>query len=130
VRWTTLSELLQVSDVVSLHCPLTPDTWHLLGRERLLSMKKGAILLNTARGPIVDEKALVETLSSGHLMGAGLDVFEDEPALAPGLAQLPNALLLPHAGSAAKETREAMARLAIANCLAVLEGREPQNRVV
>jgi glyoxylate reductase len=78
----------------------------------------------------VDENALVEVLRDGHLMGAGLDVFEEEPKVAPGLAGLPNALLLPHLGSASVETRQAMARLAVRNCLAVLEGREPENRVV
>ena len=124
-----VEELLRLSDVVTLHCPLTPETRHLLDRERLLSMKRGAILVNTARGPIVDEAALVEVLRSGHLMGAGLDVFEQEPKVEPGLAELPNALLLPHLGSAARETREAMARLAVRNCLAVLEGREPETRV-
>lgn len=130
VRRLPVQELLAQSDVVSLHCPLTPQTRHLLDRERLLSMKRGAILVNTARGPIVDEKALVEVLRDGHLMGAGLDVFEEEPKVAPGLAELPNALLLPHLGSATVETRQAMARLAVGNCLAVLEGREPENRVV
>ena len=126
----SLDELLAQADVVSLHCPLTLETRHLLDRDRLFAMKKGAVLINTARGPIVDEKALVEALSARHLMGAGLDVFEQEPALAPGLAKLDSVLLLPHAGSAARETREAMARLAVSNCLAVLEGREPENRVV
>ena len=129
-QWLPLGELLEKSHIVSLHCPLTPGTRHLLDRDKLLSMRKGAILLNTARGPIVDERALVEALRSGHLMGAGLDVFEEEPALAPGLAQLPNVLLLPHAGSAARETREAMARMAVSSCLAVLDGRTPENRVV
>lgn len=129
-RRVSVADLLSVSDVVSLHCPLTPQTRHLLDRERLLSMKRGAILVNTARGPIVDEAALVEVLRDGHLMGAGLDVFEEEPRVAPGLAELPNALLLPHLGSASVETRHAMARLAVRNCLAVLEGREPETRVV
>ena len=129
-RRLSLGDLLAQSDVVSIHCPLIPETRHLLDRDRLFAMKRGAILVNTARGPIVDEKALVEALRSGHLMGAGLDVFEEEPALAPGLAQLPNVLLLPHVGSAARETREAMARLAVRNCLAVLQGREPESRFV
>jgi glyoxylate reductase len=129
-RRVSLDELLRQSDIVSLHCPLTPRTRHLLDREKLFAMKRGAILVNTARGPVIDEEALVEALSQGHLMGAGMDVYEREPALAPGLAKLENALLLPHVGSAARETREAMARLAVRNCLAVLESREPECRIV
>jgi glyoxylate reductase len=129
-RFFGLDDLLARSDVVSLHCPLTDATRHLLDAGKLASMKKSAILVNTGRGPLVDEDALVACLSRGHLFGAGLDVFEREPLLAPGLAALPNVLLLPHVGSAGAETRAAMARLAVADCLAVLESREPAHRVV
>jgi glyoxylate reductase len=124
-----LEELLGRCDVVTLHCPLTPETRHLLDSKRLGSMKPGAILINTGRGPLVDETALVEALRSGHLSGAGLDVYEREPELAPGLKECPNVLLLPHAGSAGMETRAAMARMAVGDALAVLEGRQPRNEV-
>lgn len=128
-RFLPLDELLQTSDVISLHCPLTAETRHLLSRERLGMLKPSAILINTARGPLVDEEALVEALRSGALFAAGLDVFEEEPGLAPGLKDLPNVLLLPHLGSASRETREEMARLAVTDCLAVVEGRPPLHPV-
>lgn len=128
-RFVPLDELLRTSDLVSLHCPLTPATQHLLDRDRLRAMKPGAILLNTGRGALVDEAALVECLRSGPLAAAGLDVYEREPALSPGLAVLPNVVLLPHIGSASHETREEMARMAVADCLAVLEGRPPLHPV-
>jgi glyoxylate reductase len=92
-------------------------------------MKKGAYLINTARGPIVDEAALVEALESGHLAGAGLDVFEDEPRVHPGLLPRQDVVLLPHIGSATRETRTAMARLAVDNVLDLLAGRVPRNKV-
>ncbi len=129
-RYEDLDRLLAVSDAVSLHCPLTAETRHLLSAERLAAMKKGAILINTARGPVVDEAALVERLRDGHLAGAGLDVYEREPALTPGLQDLPNVVLLPHVGSAGRETRETMAKMALGDCLAVLEGREPDHPAV
>lgn len=129
-RHAELDRLLAVSDVVSLHCPLTPQTRHLLSAERLASLKPGAILINTARGPVVDEGALVEFLKQGRLLGAGLDVYEREPVLAPGLKDLPNVVLLPHIGSAGRETRETMARMALGDCLEVLEGREPDHPAV
>jgi glyoxylate reductase len=122
-RFVSLDELLRTSDVVSLHCPLVAETRHLLDRERLRMLKPSAVLINTARGPLVDEEALVKALDSGALFAAGLDVFEEEPKLAPGLRDLPNVLLLPHLGSASQETREEMARSAVTDCLAVLEGR-------
>lgn len=128
-RFMDLDPLLARADVVSLHCPLSPATRHLLDARRLRSMKPGAVLVNTARGPVVDEEALVECLREGHLLGAGLDVYEREPALAPGLRELKNAFLLPHLGSAGAETRTEMARMAIADCLAVIEGREPAHPV-
>ncbi|MGC8723802.1 MAG: 2-hydroxyacid dehydrogenase [Acidobacteriota bacterium] len=129
-RHLPLEELLAAADVVSLHCPLTPETRRLMDRRRLLAMKPGAILVNTARGPVVDEEALVECLREGRLFGAGLDVYEREPALAEGLTELPNVLLLPHLGSATEGVREAMARMAVTDCLAVLEGRRPEHGVL
>lgn len=120
-----LDELVAQVDFLSLHCPLTPETFHLMDRSRLLRMKPGAFLINVARGEVVDEGALVEVLRSGHLAGAGLDVYEREPHLHPGLAELPNVVLLPHLGSATRETREAMADLVVDNVLAVLEGKPP-----
>ena len=129
-RHLPLDALLASADVVTLHCPLTPETRRLMDRRRLLAMKPGAILVNTARGPVVDEEALVECLREGRLFGAGLDVYEREPELAEGLTELPNVLLLPHLGSATEAVREAMARMAVTDCLAVLEGRRPEHGVV
>lgn len=125
-----LEELLAASRVVTLHTPLDATTRHLLDERRLRSMRPGAFLVNTARGPLVDEEALVRVLGEGHLAGAGLDVYEDEPEVRPGLLGLPNVVLLPHLGSATAETRAAMAELAAANLVAVLEGREPPSPVV
>jgi glyoxylate reductase len=124
-----LDELLATSDVVSLHCPYSPETHHLIDAVRLSSMRRSAYLVNTARGPVVDEAALVEALRAGTIAGAGLDVFEREPEVHEGLIGLDNAVLIPHLGSATVETRTAMANLAATNCLAVLDGREPPNPV-
>lgn len=124
-----LDELLASADVVSLHCPLTAETRHLINAERLRRMKASACLVNTARGPIVDEAALVEALRDGVIAGAGLDVFEREPEVHPGLAELENAVLVPHLGSATEETRTAMAKLAARNAIAVLSGEEPPTPV-
>lgn len=121
----SLDELLATSDVVSLHCPYTPETHHLIGASQLALMKAGAFLINTARGPIVDEAALVEGLQRRQIAGAGLDVYEDEPTLHPGLYGCEHAVLLPHLGSATHETRTAMASLAVANAVAVLAGQPP-----
>lgn len=129
-RLVTLDELLAESDYVSIHCPYSPVTHHLIGADQMHQMKKTGILINTARGPIVDEAALVEALRNGVIWGAGLDVYEEEPAIAPGLIDLPNAVLLPHLGSATIDTRNAMARLAALNLIAVLEGKEPLHAVV
>ncbi len=115
-------ELLERSDFVSLHCPLTPSTRHLIGVEQLLRMKRSAILINTARGPVVDERALVEALRGGEIRAAGLDVFEDEPLMAPGLVELPNVVILPHIGSATHETRDRMATMAADNAIEFLRG--------
>ena len=116
--------LLQESDFVSLHTLLTPETRHLIDEQALRSMKKSAILVNAARGPIVDEAALVRALGEGWIAGAGLDVFEEEPAVHPGLLALrTNVVLAPHLASASFDTRIAMATLAVKNCLAVLDGK-------
>jgi glyoxylate reductase len=124
-----LDELLSQSDIVSLHCPLTPETRHLLNAERLSRMKPGSILINTARGPVVDEAALVLALRQGPLAGAGLDVYEHEPQVHPGLLELSNVLLLPHLGSATVQAREAMADLVVQNVAAVLAGKVPPTTV-
>ncbi|MBT2595907.1 D-glycerate dehydrogenase [Arthrobacter sp. ISL-72] len=124
-RRVDLNELLTVSDVVSLHCPYGPATHHLLGAEQLGAMKSSAYLVNTARGPIVDEAALASALREGRIAGAGLDVYEHEPRVHPELLELDNVVLLPHLGSATVETRTAMAMLAADNALAVLGGDRP-----
>jgi len=124
VTYVPLELLLANSDIVSLHVALTSETRHLIGSSELRSMKSGAILINTTRGPVVDQKALYDSLASGHLGGAGLDVFEVEPVpLDEPLLRLANCLTLPHIGSATVKTRTAMANLAIDNVLAGLEGR-------
>ena len=124
-RVVDLPTLLAESDVVSLHTPLTPQTRHLVGAPELRAMKRTAHLVNTSRGPVVDEAALVEALRAGEIAGAGLDVFEDEPRVDPGLLERDDVVLLPHVGSATFETRAAMADLAADNVLAVLAGRPP-----
>lgn len=128
-RFTTLDDLLRTSDVVSLHCPLTPETHHLVDADALRAMKPSAFLVNTTRGPVVDEGALVEALRAGAIAGAGLDVFEREPEVHPGLLELEQVVLLPHLGSATIETREAMALLAAENVVAVLRGHAPPTPV-
>lgn len=130
VELVPLPELLATSRVVSVHAPLTSSTHHLLDEAALRAMPQGSFLVNTSRGPLVDEGALVRVLESGHLGGAGLDVFEREPAVHPGLVGRDDVVLLPHVGSATIETRAAMAELAAANARAVLEGREPPTPVV
>ena len=122
--------LLAESDVLSIHVPLTPATRGRFRAAELARMKQGAILINTARGPVVDEAALAAAVASGHLGGAGLDVFEREPEVHPALLPLPNVVLLPHLGSATRETRLAMARTACAEAARVLRGEEPRPRVV
>jgi glyoxylate reductase len=120
-----LDELLATSDVVSLHCPYSPATHHLLNAERLASMRREAVLINTSRGPVVDEAALVHALERNLLGGAGLDVYENEPLVHPGLLDRDDVVLLPHLGSATVETRTAMAVLAARNVIAVLGGDAP-----
>ena len=124
-----LRRLLAGSDFVSIHCPLTPETHHLIGRRELGLMKRTAILVNTARGPIVDEKALIGALRRGRIAGAGLDVYEREPIVTAALRRLKNVVLLPHLGSATVETRRRMLDMAIANVRAALAGRRPPNLV-
>ncbi len=127
-RRLDLAELLASADVVSLHCPLTPETRHLIDAEALRGMRREAVLVNTARGPVVDEVALVEALRRGEIAGAALDVFEREPEVEEGLRALDNVVLAPHLGSATLETREAMGMLCVEALRAVLlEGRAPAN---
>ena len=120
-------ELLSESDFVSVHAPLNAETRHLVGERELRLMKPTAFLINTARGPIVDEKALVRALAERRIAGAGLDVFENEPRVEPELVKMPNVVLTPHLGSAVKELREEMANVVVDNIFAVLEGRHPPN---
>lgn len=124
-RWEhcrDLDQLLSEADIVSLHVPLDSGTRHLIGARELGLMRPGSFLVNTSRGPVVDEVALVDALREGRLGGAGLDVYEDEPRLAPGLVGLENVVLLPHLGSATVETRGRMAVLAVENALAAVRG--------
>lgn len=125
----SLPDLLTGSDVVSLHCPLTPETHHLVGAEQLAAMKPSAVLVNAARGPIVDERALAQALAERQIAAAGLDVFEREPEVEEGLLLLENAVLTPHLGSATVETRTAMAELAARNAISVLRGQGPLTAV-
>lgn len=118
-----LDTLIRSSDIVSLHCPLTPTNRHMIDAERLAAMKAGSYLINTARGPLVDEEALADALEAGHLAGAGLDVHEHEPLVNARLRALENVVLLPHIGSAAAATRDAMGELAVRNVAAVLSGQ-------
>jgi glyoxylate reductase len=124
-----LGELLRWSDIVSLHVPLSDATRHLIGRAELALMKPTAVLVNTARGPVVDEEALADALEAGTLGGAGLDVFDGEPAVNPRLLQAPRTTLLPHIGSATIATRTNMARLACQGVCDVLAGMTPPNLV-
>jgi glyoxylate reductase len=120
-----LDRLLATSDIVSLHCPLTPDTHHLIDQTALARMKRSAYLINASRGPVVDEAALAWALKNRLIAGAGLDVYENEPAVLPDLLALENVVLSPHLGSATGETRTAMADLAARNVVAVLTGQPP-----
>ncbi len=124
-----LSELCQISDFISIHAPLTPQTRHLIGAPELALMKQTAVLVNTARGPIVDEAALIQALREHRIAAAGLDVYEFEPQIPAELLALDNAILLPHIGSASWETRTKMGLLAAENAIAVIEGRTPPARV-
>ncbi len=126
-RRVDLDELLRSADVITLHIPMRPENRHLLDAQRLKLLRPGAILINTARGPIVDEAALLNALRAGQLAAAGFDVYEHEPRLTPGLSELENVVLLPHLGSATHAARQKMSRMAAENVIAVLSGREPLN---
>jgi glyoxylate reductase len=127
--YAPLDELLRQSDFVTVHAPLTEQTQHMIGKEQFLLMKSSAYLIHTARGKIVDDKALVEVLKEEKIAGAALDVYENEPALTEGMTELENLMLLPHIGSASHETRDKMADLVVDNVLDSLAGREPRSLV-
>jgi len=127
--FASVEEVLKISDVVSLHVPLTPQTTHLINADRLKVMKKTAFLINTSRGLVIDEIALVEALRSGTIAGAGLDVYEFEPKIAPGLVKLSNVVLTPHIASATEKSRIEMATTAANNIIDVLEGGIARNAV-
>ncbi|MBY0357774.1 MAG: D-glycerate dehydrogenase [Candidatus Obscuribacterales bacterium] len=129
LRYVSLGELLSNSDFISLNCPLTADTHHLIGEAEFALIKPGCQLINTARGPIVDEQALIKALSSGQLKGAALDVFEHEPNVPAALLAMDNVILVPHIGSATPETRSAMANLAIQAVVSAFKGNKPDNLV-
>ena len=128
-RYAEFDELLRESDFVSIHTPLTEETQHLVGTAELQAMKPGAVLVNTSRGPVVDEPTLAEALENGGIFAAGLDVYEEEPKVHPKLLELENVVLAPHIGSASIETRDRMAVLAAENLCTVLDGGEPPNPV-
>jgi lactate dehydrogenase-like 2-hydroxyacid dehydrogenase len=127
LRFVPKEQLLRESDFVSLHVPLLDSTRKLIGEPEIRLMKKTAILVNTARGPVIDEAALAHALSEGRIAGAGLDVFEQEPQVHPRLLRLTNVVLAPHIASASVETRREMSMMAVRNAVAVLEGRRPEN---
>lgn len=129
-RVPTLDDLLGRSDIVSLHCPLVPSTRHLISCAQFAQMRRSAVLINTARGPVVDEAALVAALEAGLIAGAGLDVYEQEPTVHPGLLARDDVVLLPHLGSGTVETREAMGMRAVANLDAFFAGQALPDRVV
>ena len=129
VEYRELDDLLKESDFVTPHCPLTKETHHLIGKRELDLMKSTSILINTSRGPVIDERALVSALKKGKIAGAGLDVYEKEPKLSPGLSKLENVVLLPHVGSLTKDTREQMAVVAAKNAIAMVKGMKPKNIV-
>lgn len=124
-----LDSLLGACDVLSLHCPATAESHHLINAETIARLRPGLILVNTARGALIDDEALLEALRSGHVAAAGLDVFNGEPAIHPGYRELDNTFLLPHIGSATRETRDAMGFRALDNLDAVFAAREPRDRV-
>jgi lactate dehydrogenase-like 2-hydroxyacid dehydrogenase len=128
--WDSLDQMLARMDIISVHSPHTPATYHLLSGRRLKLMPKHAILINTARGEIIDEVALADLLASGDLAGAGLDVFEQEPRVNPKLLKNPNAVLLPHMGSATVEARVEMGEKVIINIKVWMDGEKPPDRVL
>lgn len=125
----SVDEVLKIADVVSIHVPLLPETTHLINAERLALMKRDAYLINTSRGPVVDEAALVDALKANVIRGAALDVFEHEPELAPGLAELENVVVTPHTASATDSARSEMSLTAARNVIAFLKGEAPPNKV-
>ena len=127
LTYVPFDELLAQSDFVSVHAPFTAETRHLVGERELALMKPTAFLINTSRGPIVDEAALIRALAEKRIAGAGLDVFEREPQVDPALVAMSNVVLTPHLGSAVRELRESMANVVADNIIAVLDGREPPN---
>jgi glyoxylate reductase len=127
VEYRSLDDLLKESDFVSINAALSPETTHLIGYRELCLMRPSAYLVNTARGPIVDEKALVRVLEEKRIAGAALDVYEREPLVEPGLINLSNVVLSPHLGSAALDTRERVADIVVDNIIAVVQGRRPPN---
>lgn len=129
VAFVDKATLLRESDFVSIHCPLIPETRHAFGRDEFAAMKKTACLINTSRGPVVDEPVLAHALKTGMIFSAGLDVYEDEPAIHPALLECENAVLVPHIGSASRETRAKMAQMAAANIVTLLRGERPPNCV-
>ena len=129
-RRASLDELLRTSDIIVITAPSTPETHHLIDHAALAKMKPTAVLVNTARGPLVDEAALVDALQSGRLRACGLDVYEQEPTIHPGLFDCENAVLLPHLGSGSEEARAGMVELACANIVAVLNGNQPPTPVL
>ncbi len=128
-RYLDLDDLLRESDFVSIHTPLTDDTRHLIGERELGLMRPDSVLVNTSRGPVVDEGALADALEERRIFAAGLDVYEEEPKVSPRLLELENAVLAPHIGSATVETRDRMATLAAENLAAVLRGEQPKTPV-
>lgn len=130
ITFVSLEELMKNSDFLSIHVPLTPETKHLIGEKELRLMKKTAYLINTSRGAVIDEMALVKILQEKVIQGAGLDVYENEPKLSDGLIQLDNVILLPHIASASIGTRSKMAEMAAKNIIAVLGGQAPINPII
>jgi glyoxylate reductase len=129
LEYKNLESLLKESDFISIHVPLTSETKHLIGEPQFKMMKKTAYLINTSRGPVIDENALVKALKNNEIKGAGLDVYENEPKMAAGLAELPNTVLTPHTASATEETRAKMSELAAENIITALEGKTPPSLI-
>lgn len=128
-KYVSKDILLKESDFISVHVPLLPETRHMISKREFCLMKSTTILINTSRGPVVDEKALVEALKTGCIWGAGLDVYENEPLIEPGLIELENAVIVPHIASATIETRTNMGLIAVRNIIAVMSGKSPMNCV-
>ena len=128
--WDDLDEMLSRMDFVSVNCPLTEDTHHLLNRTRLKKLQPHAVIINTARGEIIDEEALADLIEVGRIAGAGLDVFEQEPEINPKLLELDNVVLLPHMGSATVEARMAMGEKVLINIRTFVDGHRPPDRVL